>query len=79
MSPGKIVRKRRSVVVEEKRVVGERTHGNANLTSKCDANREGNRIGPDLTYLSLFFVFLVLLPLCFRFIVLDDVVFVEIH
>ena len=41
MSPCEVVRKRRSVVVEEKGVVGERTHGNANLTSKCDANREG--------------------------------------
>ena len=39
LSPGEVVRKRGSVVVEEKGVVGERTHGNANLTSKHGANR----------------------------------------
>ena len=30
-SPGKIIRERGAVVVEEERVVGERTHGNADL------------------------------------------------
>ena len=48
MSPCEVVRKRRSVVVEEKGVVGERTHGNANLTSKCDANRPFDVPGKDL-------------------------------
>ena len=34
VSPCEVVRKRRSVVVEEKGVVGERTHSNANLQRK---------------------------------------------
>ena len=37
MSPGKVVRERGSVVVEEKGVVGEGAHSNANLTRTCEA------------------------------------------
>ena len=40
MSPGEVVRERGSVVVEEKGVVGEGAHCNANLTRTCEATIE---------------------------------------
>ena len=49
MSPGEVVRERGSVVVEEKGVIGEGTHSNANLTRTCEAIIEvSNVLGSSL-------------------------------
>ena len=48
MSPGEVVWERGSVVVEEKGVVGEGAHSNANLTRTCEAIIDFNVLGSSL-------------------------------